>query len=239
MPNKTITPQKTVKAGEGKNGTRIPSRHRARQMIQDMILSGKFRQGQRLGQQELAKKCGVAQGVIREALLELQIGGLVETNDNRGVFVGPLDGAMIVESIQIRAMLEGLAVRLCCRRITREQIRRLEDHARTIYALSQENRQEEWAYQDRLFHQRLIEISGNRMLQRLSENFWVLGKIIRGQEKSAEAILQEHLAVLKAVEEGREEEAERLMRDHIGNLGEGIEEQIQQGTFTPKWILSV
>jgi len=231
--------QSHLKNRKSEKVVRTPARHRARQMIQDMILSGQCRQGQRLGQHELARKCGVSQGVIREALLELQISGLVETNDNRGVFVGPLDAEMIVESIQIRAMLEGLSARLCCKRITREQIQQLEEHARTIFELSQEKKQEEWGYQDRMFHQRLIEIAGNRMLQRLSENFWLLGKIIRGHEKSAEKIQDEHLELLKAIEQGNEERAEMLMRDHIGNLREGIEEQIRRGTFTPEWILSV
>jgi DNA-binding GntR family transcriptional regulator len=222
-----------------KNRIRIPARHQARQKIQDMILSGTCRPGDRLGQQELAKKCGVAQGVIREALLELQIGGLVEVDDNRGAFVGSLGAGMIVESIQIRGMLEGLAARLCCRRITREQIKSLEEHARTIYNLSQENRQEKRGMQDRLFHQRLIEIAGNRMLQRLSENFWVLGKIIMGESKSAQVVFDEHMAILKAVELGQEKQAEMLMREHVGDLGEGVDQQIKDGTYTPKWILSV
>jgi DNA-binding GntR family transcriptional regulator len=218
---------------------RTPARHRVREQIQQWILTGRRPAGTRLGQQELARRFGVAQGVVREALLELQISGLVETSDNRGACVGSVGPGMIIESVQIRGALEGLAVRLCCRRITREEIRRLEEHVRRIHQLAQENQFEQSGLQDRLFHQRLIEISGNRMLQRLSENFWVLGKITAGMGKDSKKTLEEHLAILKAIEQGREKQAELLMREHIGDLGDGIEKQIQKGPFSPKWILSV
>ena len=66
------------------------ARHRVRDGIQRLILSGEYQPGQRLVQQELAGRFGVAQSVVRESLLELQFCGLVEAVDNLGMFVSGL-----------------------------------------------------------------------------------------------------------------------------------------------------
>ena len=93
------------------------TRHRVRDSIQQMILSGERHPGSKLRQQELAEHFGVAQGVVREALLELQGFGLVETIDNRGIYVSQLDRARLLEAFHVREMHEGLAARLCCERV--------------------------------------------------------------------------------------------------------------------------
>src|SRR3954453_9620210 len=77
------------------------TRHRVRDSIQQMILSGERHPGSKLRQQELAERFGVAQGVVREALLELQGFGLVETIDNRGIYVSQLDKSRLLEAFYV------------------------------------------------------------------------------------------------------------------------------------------
>jgi len=77
--------------------TRV-ARHHVREEIQRRILSGESKPGERLSQQSLAKELGVAQGAVRESLLELQWLGLVESVDHLGVFVGDLDASRISEA---------------------------------------------------------------------------------------------------------------------------------------------
>src|SRR3954468_5844451 len=89
------------------------TRHHVREKLQGMILSGERRPGSKLRQQELAEHFQVAQGVVREALLELQAYGLVETIDRRGMFVTQLDEGKLLEAFEVREMHEGLAARLC------------------------------------------------------------------------------------------------------------------------------
>src|SRR3954470_10291747 len=111
------------------------SRHHVRENLQRMILSGEREPGSKLRQQELAERFQVAQGVVREALLELQASGLVETVDRRGMFVTKLDKSRILEAFEVREVHEALAVRLCCERANRGQLRELMDLAEEIYAL--------------------------------------------------------------------------------------------------------
>ncbi len=211
-------------------------RHRIREGIQQMILSGRQRPGTKLVQQELARQFGVAQGVIREALLELQSCGLVETIDNRGIFVSELNFSKLLESYEIREMHEGLASRLCCDRITRAQVRELMEMAERIYTLATDGKLDEMGSLDREFHYRLLEISGNSMLLRLADNYRVLGKVIRAN-RDPHAVREEHLGILKAIEEGKGEDAERLMREHIRAGKKAVEEQVAKGEFVPHWVV--
>jgi DNA-binding GntR family transcriptional regulator len=214
---------------------RTVARHEIRDTLQQMILNGEKQAGSKLVQQQLAKRFGVAQGVVREALLELQAYGLVETIDNRGVFVSELSTQKLLDAFDVREIHEGLAVRLCCDRITRIEIRELVEMVQTAHALARQDKAMEAASLDRELHQRLTHISRNSMLIRLAENYRVLGKVIQ-MSRDPDAVRDEHLAILKAIEEGRPDEAERLMRTHIRIAKNALKEQIAQGKFIPRWL---
>jgi DNA-binding GntR family transcriptional regulator len=213
----------------------LVSRHRVRDGIETMILSGKCRPGSKLVQQDLGRQLGVTQGVIREALLELQACGLVEAIDNRGVFVSELNVEKLLEAYEVREVHEGLAARLSCDRITRVQIRELTQIVERMAELSKENKLDEMSSLDREFHHRLLEIAGNSMLLRLADNYRVLGKVVRAN-REPNRVCEDHLAVLKAIEEGKSEEAERLMREHIRAGKVAIQEQAKKGDFVPQWV---
>src|SRR5438045_6273479 len=89
-------------------------RHRIRDHLQQMIHSGQIKPGARLVQDHIARVFNVGKGIVREALLELRGLGLIDTIDNRGMFVGEMSRRRLLESYESRAMLEGLAVRRCC-----------------------------------------------------------------------------------------------------------------------------
>jgi DNA-binding GntR family transcriptional regulator len=136
----------------------ITARKRVREDVRKLILSGDLKPGTRLTQQQLAKRFGVAQSVIRESLLELQFTGLVESIDNLGIFVSELDTQKLLQAYEVREMLEGLAARSCCERASRADLRELSEMVERIFQLGQEARDVERGALDRRFHQRTIEI---------------------------------------------------------------------------------
>src|SRR2546430_6525705 len=95
------------------------TRHQIRESVQQMIISGQRQPGSKLRQQELAAHFGVAQGVVREALLELAAYGLVEIIDNRGAYVSKIDKSRLLESVDVPAVHERLAARLLSARAPR------------------------------------------------------------------------------------------------------------------------
>ena len=200
-----------------------PKRNQIRDRIRDMILRGELRPGSRLHQKALADRCGVAQGVVREALLELERYGLVESIERRGVYVAKLDRETIMEALELREIHEAFAVRRCCERATRLEIRQLMDVAERIYQLSRAGRTREMDALDHHLHERLIELGGNRMLLDVSDNYRFLGRTVVNAERDERLVRDEHLAILTAISDGRADDAERFARAHIVATRQAIE----------------
>jgi len=214
--------------------TRV-ARHDVRDEIQRRILSGESKPGERLSQQSLARELGVAQGTVRESLLELQWLGLVESIDHLGVFVDNLDASRICEAYLVREVMEGLAARLACGHAGRADITELRSMADKIYKLSQQKDNNETASLDRNFHLHITELSHNSTLIRLSQTYRVLGMTVRAFRDPA-IIHAEHLRIVEAIEHNFAEEAERQARSHVVGAREMIESQVLQGKFVPKWV---
>lgn len=210
------------------------ARHEVRDEIQRRILSGESKPGERLSQQSLARELGVAQGTVRESLLELQWLGLVESVDHFGVFVDNLDASRICEAYLVREVMEGLAARLACGNAGRADITELRAMADNIYKLAQE-KDNETASLDRSFHLHITELSRNSTLIRLSQTYRVLGMTVRAFREPA-VIHAEHLRIVEAIEHNFAEEAERQARQHVVGARQMIERQVLQGKFVPKWV---
>ena len=195
--------------------------------IRDMILRGELPPASRLRQKELAQRYGVAQGVVREALLELERTGLVESIERRGVYVARLDRATILEALELREIHEAFAVRRCCERATRLEIRQLVDVAERIYQLSRAGKKAEMDALDRQLHGRLLELAGNAMVQEAADNYRFLGRMVVGVERDERKVRDEHVAILTAIADGRADDAERLIRHHIAATREAIEKAIE------------
>ena len=211
------------------------ARHHVREEIQRRILSGQSKAGERLSQQSLARELGVAQGTVRESLVELQWLGLVESVDRLGVFVGKLDAAHICQAYQVREFLEGLAARLCCAHAGRTDIDGLRAIADEVYDLAFQNRHDEMGRLDRKFHFRIAELSRNKILFRLTETYRILGMTVRAA-RDPRIIHEEHLAIVDAIGSNRADDAERLARCHVAEASRMIEEQARQGNFIPNWV---
>src|SRR5579875_1604142 len=207
------------------------ARHEVREEIQRRILSGRNKPGERLSQQSLARELGVAQGTVRESLLELQWLGLVETVDHLGVFVDKIDADRISQSYFVREVLEGLAARLACAHASRADIAELRKMADEIYRLA-EDQKNETANLDRAFHLHITELSHNPTLIRLSQTYRILGMTVRAFRKP-EIIHVEHLRI---IEDNFDDEAERLARQHVVGARLMIEKLAADGKFVPQWV---
>ncbi|HWB55166.1 MAG TPA: GntR family transcriptional regulator [Tepidisphaeraceae bacterium] len=211
------------------------ARARVREDIRRLILSGELKPGSRLTQQQLAKRFGVAQSVVRESLLELQFTGLVESIDNLGIFVGDLDSNRLVQSYEVREMLEGLAARLACERANRVDVRELTDMVDRMYELGQAGDETGRASLDRQFHHRITLISANDVLIRLTDAYRMLGMIVQVRREHEQNRI-EHMRIVNAISENRPEDAERAARDHVAMARRVISEQISKGDFAPQWV---
>jgi DNA-binding GntR family transcriptional regulator len=224
-----------VMKGKVKAAPGAVARHHVREEIKRRILSGESKAGERLSQQSLARELGVAQGTVRESLLELHWLGLVESVDHLGVFVGTLDAPRICQAYQVREVLEGLSARLSCGNAGRTDIASLREMADEVYKLAKKGKEEEMGKLDRALHFHITELSRNKILLRLAETYRVLGMTVRAS-REPQVIHDEHLAIVQAIEDNNAEEAERLARKHVEQAASMIETQARQGKFVPKWV---
>jgi DNA-binding GntR family transcriptional regulator len=229
------TPESVMTDENGTTSTQT-ARSRVRDDVRRLILSGELRPGTRLTQVGLAKRFGVAQSVVRESLLELQFSGLVEPVDNLGLFVSRLDTDMLLQAYEVREMLEGLAARKCCEQASRADLRDLAEMAERIERFGEAGQDEQRGQLDREFHLRMIHISQNVVLQRLTEAYHVLGMTVQAS-RPHDVIHREHVAIVKSIEENRPEEAERQARRHVAGAREAIRQQVAAGSFNPKWVV--
>ncbi|MEM1224929.1 MAG: GntR family transcriptional regulator [Planctomycetota bacterium] len=189
--------------------------------IQKGILDGRLKPGEALRQIPLAQEYGVSQTLIRESLQTLENRGLVTGGKKRGVTVRKIGKEELADAYRVREVLEGLAVRLCCRKASRDDIDQLRELAHQIHAASSRRsrrKRNELEYQ---FHQTFLMLSGNETLQRVSLGYRFVGNLVV-TERDADELLDEHLAIVAAVENNQPEQAEALARRHIALSAESI-----------------
>jgi DNA-binding GntR family transcriptional regulator len=77
--------------------------------VVNLVLTGKFRTGDRIDRNEVARDLGVSRVPIQEAMVQLEHDGIVSTRYHRGAFVERFDEATIIEHHEIYGLLNGLA----------------------------------------------------------------------------------------------------------------------------------
>jgi DNA-binding GntR family transcriptional regulator len=79
--------------------------------IREMILRGELAPGQRVAEAPLADLLGVSRTPVRQALPLLAQEGLLSEHETRGYVVRAFTAEDIVDAIDLRGALEGLAIR--------------------------------------------------------------------------------------------------------------------------------
>ncbi len=189
--------------------------------LRDLIISGKFENGQKLVEEELAEQFKVSRTPVREALRKLEIEGLVRYQPRRGVIVTGFSREDFDEIYAARAVLEGLAARLAAERATDAEIadlgRRLEQMNRALTSGDfQRTARIHTRFDDLLYH-----IGHNRrlynILSQFSEYIEHCQLVSMERPGRADEIRAEHEAMYGAIAARDPEEAERAARLHVTN----------------------
>ncbi len=96
--------------------------------ITDLITSGALRPGDKLSEAALGARFGVGRTLVREALKQLAVGGLVVLQRNRGAFVAQPTRQEIEQAYAARRLIEGALVDDVACHCTAHDVRRLRRH---------------------------------------------------------------------------------------------------------------
>ena len=93
--------------------------------IENAILDGEYKDGDSLNELRLSKELGVSRTPVREALMQLELEGLVRNIPNKGAVVVGVTEQDTHDIYEIRIRIEGLAARLCAENITDDELHAL------------------------------------------------------------------------------------------------------------------
>lgn len=192
--------------------------------LQEDILTGQMRPGQKIIEQQLCKKYGVSRTPLREALRQLETDGLVEYILNRGYFVRGLSEQDFEDLFDMRRAYEIQAVKWAIERMSEKELERLEETFEFMEFYTMRNDIEKMLVINAGFHQLIYEASKNRMLQKLLTTFQTYLKYKNPETVYAEnylsVVLEEHRAIFKACMDRDAREGGRAMEIHINRAKE-------------------
>lgn len=205
------------------------------------ILSARYKPGERLPtERELTEQFKVSRVVVREAVRELEIKGLVK------ILQGPAGGAYVTdlsldhlnnafldlflynkvsvaELIQARLLIECEIARAAAVRATTESSRHLQEALDA--ELHDGGSHAEYVSNRLMFHYLLAEMSGNRLLQAITRALFRLTGDIILEVKPVKKVIhrpEEHAEILRAILAHDSDAAADAMRRHLENMGKRL-----------------
>jgi GntR family transcriptional regulator, vanillate catabolism transcriptional regulator len=204
---------------------------RAQLTLRNMILSGGLRPGERISELQAVETTGASRTPVRMALVRLEEEGLLEAIPSGGFMVKAFSERDIVDSIEIRGTLEGVAARLAAERgVSVRDLEPLKQCLDEIDLLVRPDPLSVEAFPSYVtlnarFHVLLIELSRSAPLIRQIDRASALpftspSAFVKAQSAlpEARAILlvaqDQHRVVIDAVENREGARAEAIMREH-------------------------
>jgi DNA-binding GntR family transcriptional regulator len=200
-------------------------------LLWQRIEKGILSPGARLVEEELSRELGISKTPLRMALHRLQQDGVVRILPRRGIYVTDLTPEEILEVIDLREALEGLAVRRAAERATAEFVKELRACFQGFRPEELESRKRAYAAADHQFHILLVRASGNRQLIRMMDLLNIRIQMYRLRtvalnRRNAVLVHREHLEIIEAVDHRDGERAECQIRAHIRNVRQNVEMEL-------------
>jgi GntR family transcriptional regulator of vanillate catabolism len=204
---------------------------RAQLAVRDLVLTGTLKPGERVSELSLVDRIGVSRTPVRAALHRLAEEGLLEARASGGFVVKEFSDRDVLDSIEIRGMLEGLAARLAAERgVSLTAIAPLRRCLAELDEVVGQTGSSVEVFSDYValnarFHAVLIGLADSRPLERqieralalpfASPSAFVMVQSTMPEARTILTIAQDHhRCVLDAIEQREGTRAESLMREH-------------------------
>ncbi|MEG0829418.1 MAG: GntR family transcriptional regulator [Anaerovoracaceae bacterium] len=190
------------------------------------ILKGEIVPGTRMMEVELAEDMGVSRTPIREAIRKLEKEGLVTIEPRRGAYASQISTKDMVDILEVRQDMEGLAAFFAAKRMSQAQIAELYKVSEAYdQAVKESNTGEMIAY-DTKFHHIIVESCNNKilvqMIEQLQELVLRFRYIYYDNFRRGENMPAEHKLIVDAINDGRAEDARKAADVHIDRLKEMV-----------------
>lgn len=204
------------------------------EQLNTLIDNGSIEPGQRLpSERDLAEQLGVSRPTIREAMIALELSGVIEIRTGSGIYVNPTPqklapelidkGVGPFEILEIRYIVEAEACAFAATRISDEQIIELR---RVLKEMEEEEKQPDASEKaDQKFHSIIAQASQNSAIASVVEWLWNLRNesqlstafLQRIRQEGVHPSISEHSDILRALERRNPDMARAAMQKHIEN----------------------
>lgn len=212
---------------------------RAQIELRRQILSGKLAGGTRLYEVALAEKLQISRTPVREAMARLVEEGLLERRDRAGFVVRSFDYDDVIDTLELRGVLEGTAARLGAERGVKESelahIRGLLAQIGQSFDTDPDSVDQATYFQHNMeFHVAIHKLSSSNVLVRELERIYKLpfaspsAFLTRRMNKAEmrQMLLMshnDHHGILDAIARREGTRAEALMREHARLARENLQ----------------
>lgn len=204
-----------------------PYKYQVYDEIKRGILKGQYMPGDVLTERKLSDEMGISRTPIREAMQMLAHDGWLVMETYKGAVVREFDLEYVLEVLKIRKSLEMLAVEDAVLNVTDRDLEELEEIARCQRDMLNHYDEYDYIEMDRKFHQKIYELSHNRTLQGLLNNFndiiSFFGIRALKQKERKITTMEEHQKILDAVKSRDAGAAVRAMEEHMSKTFINIE----------------
>ena len=198
----------------------VPVRKRVYENLKTAILSGHLSPKERLTEEHLAETLGVSRTPVREALYKLEAEGLIRPLETRGFIVSGDSKEEVEELFEIRAILEGYALRLSSERISEEDFQQLDTFIAKAQSALDAGRMGDVFRWNTRFHDHLHDLVSDmarlyRMMVDMRKQVLRYRKETLQSIEGAQRTLDGHRKILLALRLKDPELCEKTMREHI------------------------
>lgn len=203
--------------------------------IREAIIAGELKPGERLMEVQLAEKMGVSRTPVREAIRKLELEGMVEMIPRKGAHVAEVSVKDIMDVLEVRASLDGLATSLAATRITPEEIKELKHVYTQFVANVEKDNVSGTIKKDVEFHDVIYRASRNEKLMQISNNlkeqvqrFRVI--YLKGFGSTRD-VIREHEQIIEAITTNNSDMALKIAYEHIKKQEETIIKALKRNSI--------
>lgn len=211
------------------------------QEIKQYLLANHFNEGDRLpSETDLSKILGVSRATVREAIVALEVSGVLTVKRNVGAVVQNLSEEIPLQSItseagpfeqiQVRMLLEPEAAYLAAKHRTAQECELMEKAIEMMVGENQAGFESEEG--DMQFHLQIAKASRNSLLTSHIESLWEMrhnGKLWPQLQRSVDVSIMrtravfQHMRTLEAIRSQNPDAAKQTMLEHLKSVQEELE----------------
>lgn len=193
-------------------------REYALRILKDNIIHLDLAPGAMLSENELASSLKLSRTPVREALIELAKGKIVEIYPQRGSAVALIDCDLVEEARFMRNVLECAVARLACTMATPQGLMKLEENVRLQEFYLEHDSREKIMELDDEFHRLLFVMANKSQVHALMESISLHFDRVRSMSLFVVKdlkIVSDHRAVLEAIKKKDETRTGELIEAHL------------------------